>query len=325
MKPDVFVSVVAPVHDPGGVLEPFVAETVSVLRDSYAHYELILVDDGSRHVSPATWDAVVGAHDGVRVLHLTREFGEEQAIAAGLDSAIGDYVVTISPGADPPRLIPDLGKRAREGADVVLGVRRTRTGEPWWLRAGSALFFWYARRVIRLDLPVDATHFRCLSRGALNALNKLRETGSRLRVFSSYIGYNSTTFPYDRVGQTPRARSSSPLEAVTLGLALILDNTSHPLRVASAFGLAAALLNLAYAGYVLAVSAARDDITPGWATMSLTNAVQFFFLALILAVLCEYVGRLPKRFASIPGYYVRDERTSAVLLREERPNVVSES
>ncbi len=319
---DVFVSVVAPVSDPGALLAPFVADTVGVLARAFRHFELIIVDDGSRAVTRAEWDALLARHDGVRVLHLSREFGEEQAIAAGLDNAIGDFVVTMSPGADPPTLIPELVRRARDGADVVLGVRRSRAGDPWWLRAGAALFYWYARRMMRMDLPANATHFRCLSRQALNALNKLRETGSRLRVFSSYIGYASASYPYDAVGETRRSRSRTFGDALALALAMVLDNTAHPLRLASLLGVAAALLNLGYAAYVLAVYAMRDDVAPGWATMSLTSAAQFFFLAVILAVLCEYVGRLPKRFGGDPGYYVREERASAVLLREDRPNVV---
>lgn len=324
MTNDVFVSVVATVHNPGSLLEPFVAETLRVLAATAPHRELILVDDGSTAVSSAEWDGLVARHDHLRVLHLSREFGEEQAIAAGLDSAIGDYVVTMSPGADPPALIPALVQRARDGADVVLGVRQSRRGDPLWLRVGAGLFYWYARRVMRLELPANATHFRCLSRQALNALNKLRENGSRLRVFSSYIGYASAAFPYDPVGQTRRSRSRTPGEALSLALGMVLDNSAHPLRLASALGVLAALLNLAYAVYVLVVYAMRDDVAPGWATMSLTNAAQFFFLSLILAVLCEYVGRLPKRFGSDPGYYVKDERSSAVLLREDRPNVVRE-
>ena len=325
MKPDVFVSVVAPVQDPGALLAPFVAETTAVLTREYRHYELIVVDDGSRAVPRAEWDALLARHDGLRVLHLSREFGEEQAIAAGLDNAIGDFIVTMSPGADPPALIPALVQRARDGADVVLGVRRSRAGDPWWLRVGAAAFYWYAPRMLRLDLPANATHFRCLSRQALNALNRLRETGSRLRVFSSYIGYASAPFPYDPIGQTRRSRMRTPVAAVGLAAAMVLDNTAHPLRLASLLGVMAALLNLGYAVYVLAVYLLRDNVAPGWATMSLTNAAQFFLLALMLAVLCEYVGRLPKRFGTDPGYYVREERTSAVLLREDRPNVVDQS
>ena len=325
MTADVFVSVVAPLHDPGALLERFVGETVAVLRQAFRHFELIVIDDGSRTIARGDWDAVLATHDGVRVLHLSREFGEEQAIAAGLDAAIGDFVVTMSPGVDPPALIPALVQRARDGADVVLGVRQSRAGDPWWLRAGAGLFYWYARRVMRLDLPANATHFRCLSRQALNALNKLRETGSRLRVFSSFIGYASAPFPYEAMPQTTRSRSRSFGEAVGLALAMVLDNTAHPLRIASLLGVVAALLNLSYAAYVLTTYALRNDVAPGWATMSLTNAAQFFFLSIILAVLCEYVGRLPRRFSSEPGYYIREERSSAVLLREDGPNVVHES
>lgn len=325
MTSEVFVSVIAPVNEPGATLAPFVEETVDVLAGAFRHYELIIVDDGSQRISRETWEALLARHDGVRVLHLSREFGEEQAIAAGLDSAIGDFVVTMSPGADPSALIPALVQRAREGADVVLGVRTNRSGDPIWLRAGAGAFYWYARRVMRLELPAHATHFRCLSRQALNALNKLRETGSRLRVFSSFIGYASAAFPYVPIGRTRRSRSRSPGEAISIALAMVLDNSSHPLRMTSLLGVVAAVLNLVYAAYVLAVYAVQDDVMPGWATMSLTNAAQFFMLSVILAVLCEYVGRLPKQFGSAPGYYVREERSSSVLLRDERRNVVSES
>jgi hypothetical protein len=178
---------------------------------------------------------------------------------------------------------------------------------------------------MRLNVPANATHFRCLSRQALNALNKLRETGSRLRVFSSYIGYASAPFAYDPIGETRRSRSRTPAEAVGLALAMVLDNTVHPLRLASLLGVAAAVLNLSYATYVVITYSIRRDLAPGWVTISLTNAAQFFFLSLMLAVLCEYVGRLPRRFSSDPGYYVREERSSAVLIHEERPNVVHES
>lgn len=325
MSADVFVSVVAPVHQPGALLTPFVDETIAVLGSAFRHYELLIVDDGSVGIPDAEWDVLLARHDGVRVLHLSREFGEEQAIAAGLDSAIGDFVVTMSPGADPPTLIPALVQRARDGADVVLGVRVDRSGDPWWLRVGANAFYWYTRRIVGLELPSHATHYRCLSRQALNALNKLRETGSRLRVFSTYIGYASAAFPYTPIGQTRRSQSRSPAAAVALGLAMVLDNSAHPLRITSAVGVLAALLNLAYALYALVVYSVRDDVMPGWLTMSLTNAAQFFMISIILAVLSEYVGRLPRQFGGVPGYFVRHERSSTILLREGRPNVVSES
>jgi glycosyltransferase involved in cell wall biosynthesis len=319
---DVFVSVVAPVHNPGPFLESFVEETVRVLRNSYRYFELILVDDGSPALPVERLAKLLSAQPGVRVLHLSREFGEDQAIAAGLDTALGDFVVTMSPGADPPSLIPALIAEARDGADVVLGVRRSRAGDPWWLRAGARLFYGYARRVLRLRLPANATHFRCLSRQALNALNQLRGSTTRLRVFTSYIGFDSRTFPYDLVARTERSRARGLFEAVGIAIAMMVDNSTHPLRLVSGLGVVAAALNLAYALYVLLIYIARRNVEPGWVTISLTNAAQFFLLAIILSVLCEYVGRLPSRLSGAPRYYVREERTSSVLFLEDRANVV---
>jgi glycosyltransferase involved in cell wall biosynthesis len=324
MTAENFVSVVAPIFNPGSTLEPFVVDTVGVLQGSFRYFELILVDDGSTTLDVALLDRLLRANPGVRVLHLSREFGEDQAIAAGLDTAIGDFVITMSPGADPPALIPAMVATARDGADVVLGVRRTRRGDPWWLRAGAAVFHRYARRVLRFRLPKNATHFRCLSRQALNALNQLRSSNTRLRTFTTYIGFASQTFPYDQIATTRRSHTRTPLEALETALAMVVDNSAHPLRMVSALGVIAACLNFAYALYVVFVYVTRRNVEPGWVTLSLTNAAQFFFLSIILSVLCEYVGRLPSRLGGAPAYYVRDERVSSVLLMEERRNVVAE-
>jgi polyisoprenyl-phosphate glycosyltransferase len=106
---------------------------------------------------------------------------------------------------------------------------------------------------------------------------------------------------------------------------MVVDNSAHPLRVVSGLGVVAASLNLAYALYVVLVYVTRRHVEPGWVTMSLTSAAQFFFLCVILSVLCEYVGRLPARLGNTPRYYVRDERASSVLLLEDRSNVVADS
>ena len=105
----------------------------------------------------------------------------------------------------------------------------------------------------------------------------------------------------------------------------MMDGSKHPLRIASGLGLLAAFLNLAYAVYVIIVYLVRREVAPGWATLSLTSAAQFFALALMIAVLCEYVGLLSARLQDIPAYYVKDERTSPVMLERDRRNVVREA
>jgi polyisoprenyl-phosphate glycosyltransferase len=325
MAHEAFVSVVAPVHDPGDFLETFVASVGDILAREYRYYEIILVDDGSTTLAPSRTRALLDRHANVRLLRLSRRFGEEQAILAGLDVALGDHVVTLSPGADPPELIPRFLAASRdEGADVVLGVRASRRLDPWWLRMGAGVFYGYVRRVLDLDIPANATHFRCLSRQAIHALAQLRRGRTRLKVFTTYVGFAPQFIAYEQVGATAISHSRSPLDAIGTALAIVMDNSPHPLRMVAGLGLMAAMLNLCYALYVIIVYLARKEVAPGWATLSLTSAAQFFALALMIAVLCEYVGRLATRLQDAPLYYVRGEDTSTIMLDRDRRNVVVE-
>jgi dolichol-phosphate mannosyltransferase len=320
-----FVSVVAPIYNPEALLESFVQTAGDILARDYRYYEIILVDDASTSLDPARIRRLLDQRSNIRMLRLSRRVGEEQAILAGLDIALGDYVVTLSPGADPPELIPQFLAAAREGADVVLGVRKSRDRDPLWLRIGASVFYGYVHRVLDLEVPANATHFRCISRQAIHALAQLRKGRTRLRVFTTYVGFSPQFVAYDQVGATSLSRSRSPSEAVGTAMAIVIDNSPHPLRLVAVVGLAAAVLNLCYALYVIVVYLVRREVAPGWATLSLTSAAQFFALALMIAVLCEYVGRLSTRIQDMPSYYVRGEETSAVMLERDRRNIVMET
>ena len=324
MTRESFVSVVAPIHDPGDFLEGFVEATGALLARESRYYEIILVDDGSSALDPARMRRILDSQSNSRVLRLSRRFGEEEAMLAGLDVALGDHVVTLAPGADPPELIPQFLAAGRAGADVVLGVRASRDRDPWWLRLGAGLFYGYVGRVLNLEVPAHATHFRCLSRQAIHALAQLRRGRTRLRVFTTYVGFSPQFIAYEQVGQTALSHSRGPIEAISTAMAIVMDNSPHPLRLVSGLGLAAAVLNLFYAVYVMVVYVARSEVAPGWATLSLTSAAQFFALALMISVLCEYVGRLSTRMQDAPSYYVRGEETSTVMLDRDRRNVVAE-
>lgn len=325
MTSESFVSVVAPVYNPGPFLESFIETLGSLLAREYHYYEIILVDDGSSTLDAARVRRLLNERSNIRLLRLSRRFGEEQAILAGLDVALGDQVVTMSPGADPPELIPQFLDAARNGADVVLGVRTSRGRDAWWLRTGASLFYGYVRGVLKLEIPANATHFRCLSRQAIHALAQLRRGSMRLRVFTTYLGFAPQYIAYEQVGATDSSHSRSPVEAVGTAMAIIMDNSPHPLRLVAGVGLGAAVLNLLYAVYVIVVYLVRREVAPGWATLSLTSAAQFFALALMIAVLCEYVGRLSTRLQETPLFYVRGEETSTVMLDQGRRNVVAEA
>jgi len=308
------VSVVAPLEsDPPEVVAAFVEETISVLRGLVSHYEIILVDDGVSEGTVERVRALLERHDFVRFLRLSRHFGEETAIAAGLDVAIGDYVIVMLPNMDPPALIPQFLEAARGEADVVYGVRVTRKSEPFWYRIGANLFYWYINGVVRAGIPRDSTQFRCMSRQVVNAITQMRGADQYLRLLTSYIGFRKRAIQYTPINRSGKALVRPKREAVHLARALVMDHTTHPLRTVSWLGILTAVVNLVFVANRRAAYTTEGQ---------LRNAVSFLVITVMLSVIAEYIAGITNRLRDRPAYYVREEHTSSVLLREERKNVV---
>jgi glycosyltransferase involved in cell wall biosynthesis len=303
------ISIVAPLEgDTASTVVAFVEETVAVLRELVTHYEIILVDDGVSPETVASVRSLLERYDFVRFLRLSRHFGEETAIAAGLDVAIGDYVIVMLPNMDPPSLIPEFFERVRAEADIVYGVRLHRKSEPLWYRAGAKLFYWYINSVVKAGVPKDSTQFRCMSRQVVNAITQIRDPDQYLRLLTSYIGFRKEALPYAPINRTGAPTVRPKGEAVNLARALVMDHTTHPLRT------------VLWTGVVIAVFNAIVVAAQGG---QLHEPVAFLVLSIMLAFIGEYVGGLSRRMRDRPAYYVREEHTSSVLLREERRNVVT--
>ena len=303
MKTESLISVVAPLEaDTPSAVEAFVEETVAVLRELVSHYEIILVDDGAPDDTVARVHTMLQRYDFVRFLRLSRHFGEETAISAGLDVAIGDYVIVMLPNMDPPALIPEFFERARQD-DIVYGVRLHRKTEPFWYRMGAHVFYWYMNAVVKAGIPQDSTQFRCMSRQVVNAITQIRGPDQYLRLLTSYIGFRKQALPYSPINRTGTPSIRPKREAVHLARALVMDHTTHPLRTAVWTGVALALLNV----------------------VLLHGDFSFLVLAAMIAVVGEYIGGLSRRLRDRPAYYVREEQTSSVLLRDDRTNVVDSS
>jgi dolichol-phosphate mannosyltransferase len=318
MSAESLISIVAPLEgDSPDAVEAFVEETVAVLSGLVAHHEIILVDDGAPDATVVRVRTLLERHDFLRFLRLSRHFGEETAITAGLDVAIGDYVVVMLPSMDPPALIPEFLERARGDTDVVYGVRLHRKNEPFWYRAGARLFYWYMNSVAKLGIAQDSTQFRCMSRQAVNALTQIRGPDQYLRMLTSYIGFRKQPFPYAPINRSGTAPVRPKGDALDLARALIIDSTAHPLRLVVWTGVALAVLNL----FLVTLHSLAGDI----AGVAFHEAVAFVVIAFTLAMIGEYVGSLSQRLRDRPAYYVREEHTSSVLLREERKNVVGKT
>lgn len=321
-----FVSVVVPLSDDADILEPFVDELVLVLRAGWQNYEVVLVDDASRDATRACAQRCLERHECLRYLRLSRRFGVEAAMMAGLDGVIGDVAVVLQPEADPPALLRGFVEAARKGGGVVFGVRTTPSEQGWLYRTLRQRFASLARRMIGLDLPDQATLYMAFTRQALNAMGQFKDKSRALRIFGALVGFEREVLPYAPRPRRRPVRVKSVAEALERGISLIVTNSTRPLRLVALLGLVASLVNAAYLVYVLAIALFKPHVAEGWITLSASISGMFLFLFLILAVLCEYVGRLLEESRDRPLYFVAEEASSSVLVADAtRRNVVHES
>lgn len=323
---DCLVSIVVPLYNQGAIIEGFIAEISPILRHYYTYYEIILINDSSEDNTAEIITHLLTQYDSLRLINLSRHFGTEIAISSGLDSAIGDVIVVMLACSDPPQKIPELVEQCLRGHDILIGVRPHRQEDPFWMRMGASLFYWGCQRFLKIPLTKNATQFRVLSRQVVNALMEVKDKYRYLRLLSVYIGFNSQTFVYEPVRRMRKPRSRSLSESLNLALQIIFMNSVHPLRFASYLSVLASLLNVLYMGYIVLVYFIKEKVAEGWITLSVQNAVMFFFISVILAILCEYIGLMLAKSRGWAAYYITDEKSSSVLPTEQQiRNVVLDS
>src|SRR6195256_2222626 len=189
--------IVAPVYDEEELIEKFVARACAAAADY--EFELVLVNDGSSDATPELLDRIAAEDRRVRVIHLSRNFGHQAALTAGLEHAIGDVVAMIDADLqDPPELIQDMIAQWSQGADVVYAVRNQREGETAFKLASASWFYKLFDKLAQGDLQPNSGGFRLLDRRGLDALLAMTEGSRFLRGMTVWIGFNQTAVSYQR-------------------------------------------------------------------------------------------------------------------------------
>ena len=302
------LSVVVPVFNEREVLTELSRRIHAVASQLRTPHELILVDDGS---SDGSWEeilALTSSDRRIKALRLSRNFGHQIAITAGLHAATGTAVVVMDADLqDPPEVIAALYERFRDGFDVVFAQRRAREGESLWKRSTAKMFYRLMRQMTSLDIPVDTGDFRLMSRRVVNDLCRLQENSPFIRGLVTWVGYNQTAVLYDRGRRYGGHTKFSTAKMMTFALDGITSFSSRPLRLASHVGvfLAAAslLLMLGLAIYKLSGGTA---VIRGWT--SLIVAILFLGGLNLIAIglLGEYEGRIHDQVKGRPLYLVQD-------------------
>jgi dolichol-phosphate mannosyltransferase len=243
------LTVVLPVYNEEALLPELHQRLVATLRALALPYEILYVDDGSSDRSLEVVTALARADGRVGVIALSRNFGHQMALTAGLDHARGDGVVLMdSDLQDPPELIPELVARWREGLDVVYAQRRARPGESAFKRATAYLFYRFMRSLASVDIPADTGDFRLLSRPAADALRSLRERRRFLRGLVAWLGFRQGRVLYDRPPRRSGESKYSIRQMARLALIGLFSFSNLPIALVGLGGglvCAAALVALA--------------------------------------------------------------------------------
>ena len=288
------------------LLQPRIAAALDgLLRDEGVEGRVLYVDDGSRD---GTWAAMreIAANDPrVSLLRLSRNFGKELALTAGLDRVTeGAAMILDADGQDPPELIPRFVAKWREGFDDVHGTRSAREGEGWIKRATAHVFYRVIGRLSKTPVPADTGDFRLLSPRALAALRELRERHRFMKGLFGWVGFNQVAIPYQR---EPRLAGRSKFgfwKLWNFALEGITSFSTAPLRAATYLGVATAFVAFVYGAWIIAKALLWGDPVAGWPTMMsvilFLGGVQLVALGLI----GEYLGRLYEEAKRRPLYLV---------------------
>jgi dolichol-phosphate mannosyltransferase len=325
VRRDIFVSVVVPLDNDRDILPAVVEEIDAVMQSHFGDYELIFIDDGSSDGTRSFFERAKAEIPCFRYFRLTRPFGLEVAIACGLEQAIGDVIVVLNPACDPPDRIPHFVEKANDTDGIVIGIEPDKSKRSLSYLLAYYAYFSICRLFLTRAQVYGATHFIGLTRTALNALLRIKDSFRYIRVLAMYAGFEVTQVPYEFKlrRRPPRRRRLLPLLA-NAGQ-MIVSNSDRPLRVAAIVSAAIAISDFAFLVYVLGMRFLLSDVQPGWASTNLFNAVMFGVMFLVLAVVCSYMAEMRSEVKRRPLYVIQGELQSNVMLANaETRNVVSD-
>jgi dolichol-phosphate mannosyltransferase len=309
-EPRPLVSVIVPCFNEAAVIRATATRLIEALKaipdvDS----ETIYVDDGSRDDTLAILRELQAYDERVRLVSLSRNFGHQVAVTAGLEHARGDAVVVIDADLqDPPELIRQMVERWRDGADVAYGVRVEREGETAFKLWTASAFYRAINRMSDVPIPLNAGDFRLMDRKVVDALAAMPERDRFIRGMVAWIGFRQDEVTYKRAARAAGTTKYPLAKMLRLATDGILSFSVVPLRLATWTGFAAAALSVVGIFYALVMRVLTDNWVPGWTLLFigllLIGGIQLVFLGLI----GEYLGRVYGEVKRRPLYFVKERR-----------------
>ena len=300
-------SIVIPLYNEESGLPVLVERLQEIMTQFDGPAEVVMVDDGSRDGTYELARAASESDPRFKLIQLSRNFGHQVAITAGMDAAAGDAVIIMDADLqDPPHVVLQMIEKWKEGYEVVYGLRERREGERLFKTATASMFYGLLHRIADVDTPVDVGDFRLVDRKALNAFLQLRENNRYVRGMFSWVGFRQTGVAYTREERYAGTTHYTLSKMVRLASNGILGFSTAPLRLALNTGIFLAIASVIYGVVAISLKLAGQSLVPGYA--SLLFAVTFLsgIQLAVMGMVGLYVGRIYDEARSRPLYVVRE-------------------
>jgi glycosyltransferase involved in cell wall biosynthesis len=269
--------------------------------------EFIFVDDGCKDKTLAYLRSFAIHSSNVKVISLSRNFGHQIAITAGIDLALGDYVAVIDGDLqDPPELIADMYRKALTGFDVVYGKRRSRAGETLFKKATAAAFYRLLNYMCEIDIPTDTGDFRLMSRKVVDAFKQMREKHRFVRGMVPWLGFKSVPLEYDREERFAGETKYPFKKMVVFAMNAILSFSGKPIALAIRLGLFAICVGIIGGAYMLYLKLFTTTPIPGLTTILLSIVLFSGMQILLIGLIGAYIARIFDEIKGRPLYLVAE-------------------
>lgn len=310
---DLKISAIVPCYNEGEGIKPAYEEIDKVLRENYEKYEIVFIDDGSKDNTLEILETISKNNKNCMVLSLSRNFGKEAAMSAGLSNCTGDIAAFLDADLqDPPELLPEMTKKLiEENCNVIYGVRKKRPNETFLKKLTSKLFYRILNKLSDVEMPLDSADFKIIDREIINEFKRMGEKNKYVRGLISWIGYKQIPFYYDRKPRLAGKTKFSFFSLFKLAMTGVFYFTKKPLHLVTVLGIIFLFFGFILLIYILlSVFLTSIENMAGWASI-LTTVVVFAGVQLLtLGIIGTYVGNIFDEVKKRPEFIIKKKTPS---------------
>ena len=306
--PSPFISIVCPCYNEEEVIEHFLKSMTKILETTQKTYEIIFIDDGSKDNTLNVLLDAKAKYEHLRIIKLSRNFGKEIALTAGIDASIGETVVPIDVDLqDPPELILEFIKKYKEGYDVVLAKRADRTTDTFAKKFSAEAFYKFHNKISDISIPNNVGDYRLMSRRVVEEIKKLPESQRFMKGIFAWVGFKTATVEYKRESRVAGESSFNGWKLWNFALDGITGFSTVPLRIWLYLGVIIALLAFIYGSIIIVKTLIFGIDSPGYASMLTTVLFLGGVQLMGIGILGEYIGRIYMESKNRPVYIIEEE------------------